>query len=109
MIVDEKNATIFLYEYGDDEVKNWSSYSRKYKITMRTSDGKDNYLTGTMYSEGDRVYIDDKYRSIVLDALSKKENSSVSFFIEQNDFMSTYLFDIPTGNFAEQYNSLKAN
>ena len=45
----DDNVMIFLYEYGSRQVKNSSErYWDEYNITMRTPDGADHKITGTM-------------------------------------------------------------
>lgn len=106
VLADKADITIFLYEYGRSLVKNSSSrYVEEYDIVMKTADGKKQNITGTIYCGGDRLFIDDKYRSKVLEALKSGEN--VSFYIVQADRTTTsYLFTVKTSNFAEQYKKL---
>ena len=97
---------IFLYEYGRNLVKNSSSYYvDEYDITMKTADGTKHNLTGTIYCGGDRLYIDDAYKTRVLEALKSGEN--VSFYIVESErTTTTYLFSVATSNFAEEYAAL---
>lgn len=106
VLVDAEDITIFLYEYGRNLVKNSSSYYvDEYDITMKTADGTKHSLTGTIYCGGDRLFIDEEYEDIVLEALSSGQK--VSFYIVQSDrTTTTYLFTIETNNFAELYAKL---
>lgn len=106
--VDINYFTFFLYEYGKYQVKNNSSRNvDNYNITMRTADGTDYYLTGTVYCGGDRLFIDQAYMPTVIDALCHEEDEFVSFYIEEADHtLSSYLFTVPTGNFAKLYEEL---
>ena len=80
----DDNVMIFLYEYGSRQVKNSSErYWDEYNITMRTPDGADHKITGTMYCGDDRVNIDDAYIGEVLTAL--KGEGNVMFRIENAD------------------------
>ena len=80
----DDNVMIFLYEYGSRQVKNSSErYWDEYNITMRTPDGADHKITGTMYCGDDEVNIDDAYIDEVLTALNGEGN--VMFRIENAD------------------------
>ena len=93
-------VAIFLWEYGRTMVKNSSEQTvDEYNIIMRTADGSDHDLTGTMYCGGDRLFIDDSYVGDVIAAL--KESGTVSFRTT-----STYLFSIETSNFGSVYDSM---
>lgn len=96
-------VAFFLYEYGRTLVKNSSSqYVDEYNITMRTEDGADQQLTGTLYCGGDRLFIDDSYVDQVLAALQGE--GTISFYIEMADrATSTYLFSMEASNFAGVY------
>lgn len=106
VLADGKDITFFLYEYGRNLVKNSSSrYVEEYDITMKTADGTKHDISGTIYCGGDRLFIDDKYIDTVLTALQSGE--IVSFYIVQSDrTTTTYLFSVPTTNFAEKYQEL---
>lgn len=106
VLADREDIAFFLYEYGRSLVKNSSSrYVEEYDITMKTADGTKHSITGTIYCGGDRLFIDDKYESKVLDAL--KSGEKVSFYIVQSDrTTTTYLFTVNTDNFGEKYAEL---
>ncbi len=106
VLVDEEDITFFLYEYGYHTVKNYSSrYVDEYDITMKTADGKKHNITGTIYCGSDRIFVDSKYETTVLNAL--KSGEKVSFYIVQSDSpTNTYLFTVNTSNFAEEYKKL---
>lgn len=99
-------VAIFLWEYGRTMVKNSSEQTvDEYNIIMRTADGSDHDLTGTMYCGGDRLFIDDSYVGDVIAAL--KESGTVSFrIVDANRTTSTYLFSIETSNFGSVYDSM---
>lgn len=108
MVVDESDITIFLYEYGNNQVKNnSSSYDDLYNITMKTNDGTKLSFTGTMYCGDDRIFIDQAYISQVISALSQEGNAMTSFYIEDAErTVNNYLFTVISNNFAEQYASM---
>ena len=99
----EKDISIFLYEYNRTLVKNSSSmYDDTYTITMRTADGTDHNLTGTLYCGGDRIFIDDAYVDEVLAAMEGEGN--VSFLVVNDErTVESYLFTIMPSNFKEVY------
>lgn len=107
VLADGTDVVFFLYEYGSHQVKNSSSnYVDTYSITMRTGDGTDHALTGTLYCGGDRVYVDDACKASVIDALSQADQQ-VSFLIVDDKYSTTkYLFTVDCGNFAEAYQEL---
>ncbi|MBQ6842484.1 MAG: hypothetical protein IJO80_04595, partial [Firmicutes bacterium] len=96
VVVDEVDVAFFLYEYGSYLVKNSSSsYVDDYNITMRTADGTDHYLTGTLYCGGDRIYVDDDYIDDVIAALNQEGNAMTYFYIENAERPTTnYLFTV---------------
>ncbi len=100
-----KEIVFFLYEYGRNQVKNSSeNYVDEYKITMRTADGKDHNITGTVYCGGDRLFIDEQHVDTVLKAI--KGEGDVKFrIVNKERTVETYLFTLKTENFAEVYNS----
>ena len=108
MVVDEVDIAFFLYEYGNNLVKNSSSsYDDLYNITMRTADGTDLSFTGTMFCGDDRIFIDPDFIPQVVSALSQEGNTMTSFYIENAErTVNNYLFTVISNNFAEQYNAL---
>lgn len=110
LLVDfEKYISIFLYEYGNNLVKNASeSYVDEYNIIMRTPDGIDHNITGTMYCGGDRIVIDEGYYDEVLSAL--KGEGNIGFYIENAErTVENYLITVPASNFAEEYTNATGN
>lgn len=105
LVDSKKDITFFLYEYGRNEVKNSSEqYVDTYNIVMRTPDGKDHKMTGTLYCGGDRIFIDDKYVDTVLKAL--QGDGDIMFrFVQSDRTINTYLITVTTGNFGKEYKS----
>ena len=108
ILVDEDDISIFLYEYGNSQVKNSSSsYDDEYNIKMRTADGTDHSFTGTMYCGDDRIFVDRAHISEVIDALDQEGNTITSFYIEDAERpVKNYLFSVISNNFAERYSLL---
>jgi hypothetical protein len=104
LLVDAQGITIFLYEYGSHQVRNYSSQDwDEYIITMRTDDG-DFELTGAIPPAGDRIIIDELYTSAVLEAL--RGEGTVLFHIVPVKAWVTeteYLFSVEPSNFASEY------
>lgn len=106
VLVDHENdISFFLYEYGRSQVKNSSTQNEDaYDITMRTPDGTDHKLTGTVYCGGDRLLIDDAYVDQVLTAM--RGEGTISFYIVQSDrTTTTYLFSMEADNFGSVYDA----
>ncbi len=99
----EKDVCFFLYEYGSSLVKNYSDrFSEENTILMRTADGTDHHLTGTLYGGGDRIFIDDPYMEEVLTAL--RGEGSIRFYLQNDDrTLETYLFTVEPSNFGDLY------
>ncbi len=103
IIVDAEYVCLFLYEYGNQQLKNFSSLNEnKYNIIIRKEDGTQENLTGTLYASGDRIFIDQEYITVVLDALLGE--GTVKFYLEDANRPGTnYLFAVDCSNFAEMY------
>lgn len=104
--VDAEDIAFFLYEYGRSQVKNPSSnYVDEYDITMRTADGTDHSLSGTVYCGGDRLIIEGKDMDTVLAAM--KDGGTISFHIVESDRTTTsYLFSLEASNFSQVYEEM---
>ena len=104
VLADAAKVTIFLYEYGSHQVRNYSSQDwDEYIITMRTDDG-DFELTGAIPPAGDRIIIDKPYTFAVLEAL--RGEGTVLFHIVPVEAWVTeteYLFSVEPSNFAFEY------
>ena len=102
-LIDANDVAIVLLEYGSQKVKSYSTDD--YSIIMLDTNQKRHSIYGTMYKNGDRVYINDGYKNIVINAL--KKSGSVSFYLEHSKYtISTYLFTVETSNFSQMYNTL---
>lgn len=103
MLIDQSIA-IMLYEYGNSQVTSYSDTD--YNIIMRDSSGNKTPIAGTMYENGDRIFIDSLYQDVVLDTLSSGDE--ISFYVEESEHpITNYLFTIPeTLGFNELYGSV---
>lgn len=94
---------IFLWEYGNNLVKNSSNnYDEAYSITMQGDDGVNYDMTGTMYCGGDRILIDENYRPTVLSLLQGTSNVKVRI-TNMDRTVESYLFVMIPSNFSEVY------
>ena len=94
---------IKLFEYGNIEVKNYSSTKTQYyNISMKCTDGSVIDLPGYLYPNEDRISIASTYRDSVINALKKE--GIVTFYIEEEDHsVNNYLFKVECDNFKELY------
>lgn len=80
----------------------YSNQNEEYNITMRTSEGTDYAMTGTLYSGDSHLCIDEEYKRIVLEAMRTGKN--ISFYIEHMLFQpENYLFSIDAEGFDSVY------
>lgn len=99
ILIDTEHITIKLFEYGYNEVKAFTNTD--YKITILDDNGQKHYTTGTMYKNGDRIYLLDWTLVNLL-----QENNQLKIYIQENSkygVYSTYLFSISNGNFDSIY------
>ena len=102
-LIDKNDIAIVLLEYGSHKVKSYSKDA--YKIIMLDGNNQKYYIYGTMYENGDRVYINSSDESTVINAL--KRSGTISFYLEESKYtLSTYLFSVETSNFSELYKTL---
>lgn len=105
ILIDEEDVAIRLWEYGSHEVKAYST--TYYDITLLDESGNKYYTTGTMYKNGDRIYLND-WKLVEL----LQNNNNVEIYIkEDSDYgvNSTYLVKITKGNFNTIYNEYYYN
>ena len=97
ILIDENDISIFLYEYYTHQVKNPYSRSEGYIINVRLEDGTTKKFNGYIYSEGDRIYVDES------DVASMKKllmnGGEMKFYIyEKDNSVTNYLFEISSDN-----------
>ena len=104
LLIDE-SSTIMLYDYGEQQVKSYSD--EKYNIIILDSSGNKTSVYGTMYENGDRIYIASSYYDTVLDVLGS--GGEINFYVEEADSsVNNYLFTVPdSSNFDKVFNSLE--
>lgn len=107
IVVDcEGDITLFLYTYGRSLVKNSSQrYVDDFDIKMRASNGEVYDMKGTIYCGEDRIFIKDKYKSIVLDALLGEGEFSFSI-VKSDRTIEKYVFTAQASNFKEVYEKM---
>lgn len=109
VMADCNYITFFLYKYGSSQVKNSSqNYVDEYDIIMRTEDGTDHNMTGTVYCGGDRLFINEAYFDEVLTALQGNGNIMFSI-VNKERTVESYLLTVITSNFADEYATASGN
>lgn len=102
-LIDTEDIAIVLLEYGSHKVKAYSTDD--YGIIMLDNENIKHNIYGTMYKNGDRVFINDSYKNTVLNVL--KQPGTIGFYLECSETIkSTYLFTVETSNFSEIYSTL---
>lgn len=99
ILIDKESVAIMLWEYGTYKVKAYSTVD--YSIVFLDDKGEKHYSTGTMYRNGDRVFLDDCNLIELL-----QENQKVEIYMKENSKYgvdSTYLFSVDSSNFSEIY------
>jgi DNA-directed RNA polymerase subunit RPC12/RpoP len=99
ILIDTEDIAIKLWEYGRNEVNAYTSTD--YKITILDDSGTKHYTTGTMYKNGDRIYLADWTLVNLL-----QDNAQLKIYIQENSkygVNSTYLFSVKNGNFNSIY------
>ena len=85
-----------LWEYESNKVKNPLSKDEYYKIYAKNESGKEIETTGTLKSDGDRIFIDG--RKSIYNILS--EGGTVKFVIENTNWkVEKYSFSIDANGF----------
>lgn len=91
-----------LYRYGDKLER--SVGAELYYITMRTSEGTDYEMTGTLYESDHHLCIDEEYKSTVLETM--RNGGTIHFYVEYSRIQGTnFLFSIDTDGFDSVYQS----
>lgn len=97
IFIDAEDITIFLYEYNSHQVKNSYSHAEDYVISVRLADGTTKEFSGSIYSEGDRIVIDESDNAAMKDLLVNGGN--MKFYIyEKDNSVTNYLFEISSDN-----------
>lgn len=95
ILIDQENITFFLYEYGRNQVKNIYSRDEAYTIVARLSDETTKEFKGSIYSEGDRIIVEnaESMKKLLL------EEEKIKFYIYESDnSLTNYLFEVESGN-----------
>lgn len=92
-----------LREYGSYQVKNIISKDKYY--TVQILEDNENVISerAIMKSEGNALCIWKDNSNVVVEAI--KNNSKLTFRIDEEDGMDSYLFTVDCSGFAEMYNS----
>lgn len=101
LVTDEEEVEIFLYEYGDNLVKNNSSSKHdEYAVLVRDASGNKTQFVGYIAAGGNRVLVQEPAKIVEL----LKGTEPFSIYIEDVQFPTTnYLFEVKTANFNEVF------
>ena len=102
MVVDNEYVGIFLYEYGNNQVKNNGSYNDGYSITLRDAEGNKTDLKGKIYGGGDRILVEGSNREKFIEHLMGEEDFQV-YIVDDEYQTSTYLFTVSPSNFKDVF------
>ena len=98
-LIDADSIAIKLWEYGRYEVKAYSTTD--YSITFLDDSGKKHYTEGTMYKNGDRIYLEDWTFVSLL-----QKNEALSVYMREESkygYKTTYRFTVEQDNFRKAY------
>ena len=101
VLIDADDIAIKLWEYGSQEVNAYST--TYYNITILDDNGDKHYTTGTMYKNGERIRLKDWTLVSLL-----RQNKKLKVYIQENSsygYNSTYLFEMESGNFDNEYSN----
>ena len=103
VLVDDEKVSIFLYEYGDNLVKNSSSnYNEDYTITIRDESGEEAKISGAIWTGDDRISIEGSSKEKLINYLCGEEDFKVHIVNDEHT-TTQYLFKVSPSNFAELY------
>lgn len=101
LLIDANDIAIILYEYGSNQVKAYSTTN--YSISILDDNDVKHQLTGTMYENGNRIFLADTQLVSLL-----QTNQELTFYIKENSkygYSSTYLFKVTNDNFNRVYST----
>lgn len=105
-LIDASYAAFKLFKWGRTLENNIFDKENTYSLVVLKKDGSKEYFNGYMYGKGDRIVVRESSMFI---SLLESEKDSIKVFIElQNSAVrqqATYLFDLPTKDFAEIFES----
>lgn len=96
VLVDAENVAFILYEYNRNQVKNIYSHAEAYTIVARSDKGEQTF-NGCIYSEGDRIVVEENSVGKMKDLL--KNGGEIKFYIYETDnSVTNYLFKVQSSN-----------
>ena len=106
IISDSANVAIKLFEYGRNEVNAYST--NYYSVKVKNSNGEVSTFSGTIYENGDRLYVDPGFRKTHVSGLHKLllKGGMLSFSIKESDSMTSYKFKTDATGYANAFNEL---
>lgn len=98
LLIEENDVAFKLFEYGSMELKNSYSNSVKYNVLIRPTAFANDDFIGTMYSNSDRILMED-FNALAVVWPMEKEEEYINIYIEEADTpLNSYLFEVPTEN-----------
>ncbi len=96
VLVDAENVAFILYEYNRNQVKNVYSSAKEYTLVARSDAGEQTFK-GYVYSEGDRVVVEENSVGAMKELL--KNGGEIKFYVyETENSVTNYLFKVQSGN-----------
>lgn len=97
VFIDAKDISIFLFEYNTHQVKNIYSRTKEYAISVRLADGTTKEFSGCIYSEGDRIVVNESQVSLLKNLLIN--GGDMKFYVyDKENSVTNYLFEISSDN-----------
>ena len=100
----EDSVRIILYEYESNVVSNYYSSGKRYKIQILEDNDNVISVDGYMGAKTERIRVwDDQDQNCIINAL--KNNKKLTFRIDEDDGMDTYMFDVDCTGFKDLFES----
>ena len=100
ILIDSTDISIMLYEYNRNQVKNVYSRDKSYTIVVRSAGGDKATFKGTIYSKGDRIFINSSQEASMKNWL--KKSGTLKFYIYETDnSVTNYLFEVESDNLSD--------
>lgn len=102
VLIDSEDIAIRLWEYGSNAVKGYTTTT--YNIIILDDNEGKHYTTGTLYKNGDRIFLEDNTFIALL-----QMNNKLKIYIEEDSkygYNSNYIFEAENGNFNTELSKL---
>ena len=101
IMIDTEDVSVKLWEYGSNVVDAYKT--TYYDITILDDSGNKHYTTGTMYKNGDRIYVAESFWDDIIVLLQNNEQLKIYIEEDSSGINSSYLFTVKSGNFNDIY------